>query len=467
MGDITEKVTAEPEVHPFPVVIEKVVNRAHRPLDWLWRRGFRFVVVLDAAALFATMVLINLVRFGTSWPTYPLSHYWIGFSIATVIQLVVNYFAGLYEREPRLGYRPWLPRCAVAMAIGVATQGVAYVVLDRYLMPRLNLAVLLVAGSIVLTGIRGISRSLNYRRRGPSRLLLVGAADTVAETAAQLALTERRAVVVGTASSTHGLFSRVRELSATDVLLVDLSAFQGIFPEPLGGLERDEIGVHQRVSAHETLLGLRSVRQIAGMPFTPIRAHSMSSHQRHLKRLFDVVVVILTAPLWVPVIAALAVYVRIVAGSPVVYRQRRTGRDGVEFTLYKFRTMVVDAEAASGPVLADRDDPRVVPALRWMRAVRADELLQIWNVLRGDMSLVGPRPERPELAAEIARRVPGYARRHEVQPGLTGLAQVQGRYDTSADNKLGYDLQYLVNWSIVLDVQILVQTIWVVVTRRV
>jgi lipopolysaccharide/colanic/teichoic acid biosynthesis glycosyltransferase len=129
--------------------------------------------------------------------------------------------------------------------------------------------------------------------------------------------------------------------------------------------------------------------------------------------------------------------------------------------------MVRDAESDGRARLASEDDDRVLPALRWMRSTRADELPQLWNVLRGEMSLVGPRPERPELVAEIVQRVPGYVRRNELPPGLTGLAQIHGRYGTDAEYKLGYDLQYLVNWSIVIDIEILVRTVWVVVSRRV
>jgi len=128
--------------------------------------------------------------------------------------------------------------------------------------------------------------------------------------------------------------------------------------------------------------------------------------------------------------------------------------------------MRTDAEQ-HGAVLATDHDPRVVPGLAWMRSTRADEIPQLWNVLKGDMSLVGPRPERPEMIASIAAQVPGYERRHELRPGLTGLAQVQGRYHTDAAFKLGHDLQYLVNWSLVLDIQILLRTIWVVLARRV
>jgi lipopolysaccharide/colanic/teichoic acid biosynthesis glycosyltransferase len=102
-----------------------------------------------------------------------------------------------------------------------------------------------------------------------------------------------------------------------------------------------------------------------------------------------------------------------------------------------------------------------------MRSTRADELPQIWNVVKGEMSLVGPRPERPEMIEQIERDVAGYARRHELPPGITGFAQINGRYETDPAYKLGYDLQYLVNWSIVLDIQILLRTIWVVLSRRV
>jgi exopolysaccharide biosynthesis polyprenyl glycosylphosphotransferase len=450
---------------PFPHVVERAIGKASGPLAWMWARGFRFLFVLDAVALFATMVAINLVRFGWDWPTYPRSHYWVGFSIATVIHLLINYFAGLYEREPRLGYRPWLPRVAVAMAIGVAFDGLAAVLTERYLMPRFNLAILLVVGSLVITANRTFSRALANRRRGPSRVLLVGHGEAVALAERHFA-SDVDAEVVGTVDDTSGLFDAVHRSEATDVLLLDISAFSAAFPEPLTALDREGIGVHQRVSARETLLGLQAVREIAGLPFTRMRTHAMAAHQLRLKRLFDIVVVLGLLPLWLPVLAVLALWVRLRAGAGVIYRQTRVGMRGEHFTVVKFRTMRHDAEAA-GAQLSGQQDPRVVPGLRWMRSTRADELPQLWNVLRGEMSLVGPRPERPELIQRIEQDVAGYARRHELPPGITGFAQINGRYETDPAYKLGYDLQYLVNWSLVLDVQILLRTILVVLRRRV
>jgi len=419
--------------------------------------------------LYALMVAISFVRFGFSfdWDTYPLSRYFVGFAIATAIHIAVNYFTGLYEREPRLGVRPWLPRALLATAIGVAVQGLAFVLLDRFLMPRLNLLIFLMLAAFVLVANRRLSRILAVRRQGPPRVVLVGETDSLDLAARHLGESDRDAVVVDRVRSPHMLTGAVTKHDATDVLLLDVTAFGSVYPEPLNSLDAAGVGFLQRVSARETLLGLKTVRQVGGMPFVPLRLHTVAVHKVRLKRIFDLLLVVSLAVVWIPVVALLALYCRVRSGSGVIYRQARVGRDGAIFECVKFRTMIPDAEADGKARLATVDDDRVVPALAWMRPTRADELPQLWNVLKGEMSLVGPRPERPELVAEIVKRVPGYVRRNELPPGLTGLAQVQGRYGTDAEYKLGYDLQYLVNWSIVLDVEILFRTIWVVLSRRV
>lgn len=458
-------------VRPFPPAIERAVSAAGRPASWLWEHGFRFLLVLDAAALYALMVVISFVRFGFSfdWDTSPVPYYLVGFAIATSLHVLVNYFTGLYEREPRLGVRPWFPRVLLATAIGVATQGLAVVLLnrDQYLMPRLNLAAFLCLASIVLVGNRNVSRRLARRRQGPPRVVLVGADESVDLAERHLGESDRDAQVVGRVERPDHLVATVADRSATDVLLLDVTAFGAVYPEPLNTLDTAGVGFLQRVTARETLLGLKTVRQVGGMPFVPLRLHTIPSHKVRLKRGFDLALTVALAPVWISVIAFVALYVALRAGRPVFYRQTRVGRDGAEFQCIKFRTMIPNAEEDGRARLASLDDDRIVPALAWMRKMRVDELPQLVNVLRGEMSLVGPRPERPELVAEIAARVPGYVRRNELPPGLTGLAQVQGRYDTDAEYKLGYDLQYLVNWSLAIDAQILLRTIWVVVSRRV
>ena len=152
--------------------------------------------------------------------------------------------------------------------------------------------------------------------------------------------------------------------------------------------------------------------------------------------------------------------------GPIVYRQRRVGKDGKEFILYKLRTMIDRAEDKTGPVLTSRADPRVTRVGRFLRDSRLDELPQLWNVLNGTMSLVGPRPERPEFVKDFLRSVPGYAERFQVKPGLTGLAQINGAYHTTPEYKLKYDLAYMYNYSVWLDIRILADTIKVVLTRQ-
>ncbi|HSM66910.1 MAG TPA: hypothetical protein VK860_11435, partial [Ilumatobacteraceae bacterium] len=279
---------------PFPPAVERAVSSVGGPMSWLWTKGFRFLVVLDAIALYSLMVIISFVRFGFSfdWDTYPLSRYFVGFAIATLIHLVVNYFTGLYEREPRLGVRPWLPRALLATGIGVAVQGLAFVLLDRYLMPRLNLAVFLTVASFVLVANRQLSRTLARRRQGAPRVVLVGEPGSVELADRHLAETDRDATVVARVRSPHLLTAAVVDNQATDVLLMDVTAFGSVYPEPLNSLDSAGVGFLQRVSARETLLGLKTVRQVGGMPFVPLRLHTVPGYKVRLKRLFDLVVVL-------------------------------------------------------------------------------------------------------------------------------------------------------------------------------
>jgi lipopolysaccharide/colanic/teichoic acid biosynthesis glycosyltransferase len=152
------------------------------------------------------------------------------------------------------------------------------------------------------------------------------------------------------------------------------------------------------------------------------------------------------------------------SGRPVFYRQVRVGRGGEPFTIVKLRTMRPDAEDASGEALATTADPRVTGVGRWLRRHRIDEIPQLWNVLAGSMSLVGPRPERPGFADVFSSGVAGYAQRYVVPPGVTGLAQVHGDYHSSPETKIRYDLAYIANWSLWLDLTILIRTVKVILT---
>jgi exopolysaccharide biosynthesis polyprenyl glycosylphosphotransferase len=194
-----------------------------------------------------------------------------------------------------------------------------------------------------------------------------------------------------------------------------------------------------------------------GMPYVAVR--------RGLDLLLAALGLALAAPLGLLV----AVAVKLESRGPVLYRQERVGRNGRLFTLAKFRSMRVDAEAGSGPVWADADDPRITRVGRWLRKLRIDEIPQLWSVIRNDMSLVGPRPERPYFVAELERQIPGYGQRHVVKPGITGWAQINYSYGNSTDDafiKLQYDLYYVKHRSLALDIAILLRTVKVVVLQQ-
>jgi len=184
------------------------------------------------------------------------------------------------------------------------------------------------------------------------------------------------------------------------------------------------------------------------------------------KRVLDLVLATLILLLVAPLLALAALAIKLTSPGPVLFRQRRVGRHGLEFTIYKLRTMVVDAESKTGPVLATPDDRRISPVGRFLRRSRLDEVPQLFNVMKGEMSLVGPRPERPEFVARYAATIDGYKKRLEVRPGLTGLAQVYGGYATNTFDKLKYDWMYVYRCGLLLDLRILWRTVGVVLGGR-
>lgn len=183
---------------------------------------------------------------------------------------------------------------------------------------------------------------------------------------------------------------------------------------------------------------------------------------RAVKRLVDVAGAMLTLALASPLMALVFLLVRLTSPGPALYRQMRVGANGVEYQLLKFRSMRADAESHTGPVLASRDDPRLTAVGRLLRATRLDELPQLFNVLAGSMSLIGPRPERPHFVRQLRKQLPGYDLRLAVKPGITGLAQVNGSYWTRPELKLRLDLMYIYNYSLALDVKILLRTLLIV-----
>lgn len=191
------------------------------------------------------------------------------------------------------------------------------------------------------------------------------------------------------------------------------------------------------------------------MVITELKFFKLSTKEDFVKRAFDLLLsslgLILSLPLWF----IFAILIWLEDRGPIFYRQKRVGKNGRIFEVLKFRSMIKEAEKYTGPIWASENDPRVTKVGRVLRATAMDELPQLWNIFKGDMSFVGPRPERPELVKEFIKEYPDFKKRFVVKPGLTGLAQVYGQYDTPPQHKLKYDLLYIKKQSFLLDLKLI------------
>lgn len=182
------------------------------------------------------------------------------------------------------------------------------------------------------------------------------------------------------------------------------------------------------------------------------------------KRGFDVLASIITIPFITLIILITGIFIKIDSKGPIFYSQFRIGKDEKEFKIYKLRSMIVDAEKNVGSVWAQVDDPRVTNVGKIIRKLRIDELPQFVNVLKGDMSIIGPRPERKDLTEKFEQTIPGFKERLKIKPGITGLAQINGGYDILPEEKLKYDIDYIKSLGILTDVKIIIGTIRVIFT---
>ena len=257
---------------------------------------------------------------------------------------------------------------------------------------------------------------------------------------------------------------------AVDRVVVSLSDARGRLPmDQLLQMKLDGVRFDHLASVYEECTGKIAVENLRPSWFIFSSGFRKSRSLEAAKRAMDIMMSLIGIVLTAPIMLMVAALVRVTSPGPVIYQQQRVGKNGRVFTLYKFRSMRNDAEKLTGAVWATAGDTRVTPIGRFLRKARLDELPQFWNVLRGDMSFVGPRPERPEFVNELTRQIPFYGERHTVRPGLTGWAQVTFRYGATVEDsmeKLQCDLFYIKNLSIALDLFVILKTIQTVVLRR-
>jgi Undecaprenyl-phosphate glucose phosphotransferase len=326
---------------------------------------------------------------------------------------------------------------------------------------------------------KGYYLSIQKKQLSSEGVLIVGSRDlaqAVAKTIArhpQLGLTVRGFLTrnpqnVGTRVAgtevlgTYEEIDQVIRKQGIDLVIfaMPLTAHQKL--EELLNRIRDEMVEIKIVPDLYRFISLRGgVEEFDGLPFINLRESPMIGWNRILKRSFDIILASLGLMLLSPLFLLISLAIKITSPGPVLYRQIRMGLDGRIFEMLKFRSMVVGAETETGPVWAQKEDPRRTALGRFLRKLSLDELPQLVNVLMGEMSLVGPRPERPELIQSFKQKIPRYMLRHLMKAGMTGWAQIHGwRGNTSLEKRIEFDLFYIENWSLFMDIKIIIKTFW-------
>lgn len=263
--------------------------------------------------------------------------------------------------------------------------------------------------------------------------------------------------IVGAYKELHSIVS-TRDIDQVMIALPleDNHLLQGILEE----LRNSTVDVKIIPDIYQFISVGGSIEDFEGLPIISLQESPLDGMNRLLKRCLDIVVSLTALFILSPVMLVLAILVRLSGYGSILYKQERMSFDGSKFSIYKFRTMKSDAEQ-NGPGWTKKGDNRVTPIGSILRKWSLDELPQLWNVLKGDMSIVGPRPERPVFIEEFRRQIPSYMLRHKVPAGITGWAQINGwRGDTSIDKRIEYDLYYIRNWSLFFDIKILFLTLF-------
>jgi sugar transferase (PEP-CTERM system associated) len=400
---------------------------------------------------------------------------------AAVVQAAF-YYAGMYDlgatRHPRIVYE---------RALRGVMLGALVLLLLFYVLPLLELGRGIFLLALALTTLflpawrilyNGVTEGSGFFRR----TLIVGNGE-LAHELARLVRTRRDLGLqlvgmlardrsqVDPAAGVVGTYRDLFDLVTRENIRVVLVAYpdrRGTLPvEQLLEVKFRGVDVEEGVVFYEREMGKIFVRELKPSQLIFAEGFTARPATRRLKRLLDVVMASVGLVLAAPIMLLTAVAIAIDSPGPILYRQVRAGELGRPFTLYKFRSMRVDAEKL-GAQFAQENDPRVTRVGRFIRKTRIDELPQLWNVLKGEMSMVGPRPERPVFIEQLEQQVPYFKQRLYVKPGVTGHAQVRCRYGATAEDhleKLQYDLYYIKSYSVMFDLSIMLDTVKVVLLR--
>lgn len=446
----------------------------------------RAVLLLgDAIAAVAALSVAYWVRIESGWialegrvDVLP-ERYAAALPVAATLLLVAAWWAGLYARDALVRLPPLRDVVRTALVGGLLLGSIALLYWEEFQYSRLSIGIAATAYApmiyIARSAALGLVRRLRAAGRFRTRVAVAGGGRPAERLSAAIAANPWTGVdvisVLPCGALPAGWTSLTRldspealveavESGSIDEVYVAIPGDASISVEAvLQALDRHPVDVRLIPDVGELRVINPTADVLSGVPVVALRERPLFGVRAAAKRVFDLVFGAVFLLLLSPLMGLVAVAVWTTTGRPILFRQERMGLDGRPFEILKFRTMRHDAEAETGPVFSAPGDARVTSVGRWLRRLSLDELPQLWNVLRGDMSLVGPRPERDAFIREFRERYPAYMQRHAVKAGMTGWAQVHGlRGDTSIEERLRLDLEYVDRWSLLLDVEILGRT---------
>jgi len=423
------------------------------------------LAIIDAFLVNASFLFAFWLRFKGNVPEYNLDAFLEVFPWLSIAAVIIFGGLGTYERQ-RNGFINVLRSSLTGITcIFIVTLAITFW-FRGFAFPRSVLLLGLFIQMIVIISWRFIYWYLEKRVHGVRNLLVVGPLDEVEKLLEKVLDSSQGWFKVNGVLDVSQIDQLHHQLEEIDAVLLVPPLIKDRKASVLSTCQRAGCDIFLVPDFYDILLINTRMAQFDDLPVMEIQDMSLKGFQRVSKRIMDIAVSSLGLVLMLPVILICALIIRLTSKGPVFYSQARVGKDQVVFRLLKFRTMIQDAEKKTGPVLASNNDPRITRIGNFLRITRLDELPQLFNVLKGEMSLVGPRPERPVFVKHFERQYSDYNYRHLVKPGITGLAQVAAKYTTSPGNKLKYELYYIRNYSLLMDFKIILQTIPVLFNRE-
>jgi sugar transferase (PEP-CTERM system associated) len=458
----------------------------------MFANSWRPIVLIagESLLLTASVAASSYVRLGPdAWSTFVAADGIFKIVLVVGVCQLCLYYADLYELRGLTSFRDLLVRLLQALGATSLILAGIYFWSPDWIIGRGVFLISVVFMISLVVGWRAAFAWLTQRVAPRERLLLVGTSTAAIELARELfARRQELGVdivgfidpdperlgapvlnpgVVGSIDDIPLLVSRLN----VDRVVVSLADARGKLPMDKLLDIRLESGVtfDHLASVYEEYTGKIAVENLRPSWLIFSEGFRKTRVLLATKRAIDLVVSAVGAVIAAPIMLLVALAIRCTSQGPIFYHQRRVGLHGQVFTVHKFRTMKIDAERHTGPMWSTANDDRITRIGRLLRRTRLDELPQLWNVLLGEMSFVGPRPERPEFVSQLTEKIPFYGQRHVLKPGLTGWAQVRYTYGASVEDaieKLQYDLYYIKNLSVALDVVIMLETIKTVILRR-